>query len=138
MLFVWVGSNGWLVAEETSLSRSWVDDLGPTNALTLDVRGFLDGASTERNELSRRYWVRAGVRDVVIDCELDFPNTPAIGESFQFVVLDSRMPTIIGSSWRLVSSELYSPSRRLVTVESASNQRETYSISLGNLKLIGK
>ena len=118
------GSNGWLVAEETSLSRSWVDDLGPTNALTLDVRGFLDGASTERNELSRRYWVRAGARDVVIDCELDFPNTPAIGESFQFVVLDSRMPTIIGSSWRLVSSELYSPSRRLVTVESASNQAE--------------
>ena len=90
------------------------------------MRGFLDGASTERNELSRRYWVRAGARDVVIDCELDFPNTPAIGESFQFVVLDSRMPTIIGSSWRLVSSELYSPSRRLVTVESASNQRNLF------------
>ena len=118
------GSNGWLVAEETGLSRSWVDDLGPTNALTLDVRGFLDGASTQRNELSRRYWVRAGAHDVVIDCELDLPDTPAIGESFQFVVLDSRMPTIIGSSWRLVSSELYSPSRRLVTVESASNQAE--------------
>ena len=116
------GNEGWLVTEEGNLSRTWTDEIGPADLLQLDVRQMRDSSINEGKALGRRYWIRSGESEVVIDCELDVPEKLAAGEDFQFVVLDSKMPRIAGDSWHLVGSELYSPSRRLVTVRSLKDQ----------------
>lgn len=112
------GANGWLVKEQKNLSRNWVADIGPVGLMQVEMRAEDDQATTPSEALARRYWVRAGRQNAVIDCELDVPVKQAAGENFQFVILDSKMPKLIGEAWKLIGSELYSPSRRLVTVQS--------------------
>jgi len=118
------GVQGWLIKDQANLSSTWVDDLGPTNLLQLDARAASGGQPDKDAALGRRYWIRAGKNNVVIDCELDVPELLVSGEKFQFVILDSRMPRLIGDSWKLVSSELYSPSRRLITLQSVNGRRD--------------
>ena len=116
------GDKGWLMEEQANLSRTWVDDLGPVQLLQVDVRSADQAQSNNDRVLGRRYWVRAGETDAVVDCEIDVPENLARGEYFQFVILDSKMPRFIGDSWRFVGSELYSPSRRLVTMQCSDGQ----------------
>ncbi|MDB4338705.1 hypothetical protein OAA19_01205 [Rubripirellula sp.] len=115
------GEEGWLIDESEDLPRSWVDNLGPRDSLSLDVRLLAREGEVQEASLGRRYWIRAGKEKAVVDCEIDVPEQLAAGEEFQFVVLDSRMPRLIGNSWKYIGSELYSPSRRLVTVKCMTN-----------------
>ena len=112
------GTSGWLVKEQKNLSRNWVADIGPVGLMQVEMRGGEDQVASRQEALARRYWVRSGRENAVIDCELDVPGERAAGENFQFVILDSKMPKLIGDSWKLIGAELYSPSRRLVTVQS--------------------
>ena len=116
------GEEGWLIEEEANLSRTWLEDIGPTSVLEVDVRATDDIGSKDDQTLGRRYWVRVGDSKIVVDCELDVPEKLASGETFQFVILDSRVPRFIENSWRFVGSELFSPSRRLVTLQSLNGQ----------------
>lgn len=116
------GASGWLVKEQKNLSRNWVADIGPVGLMQVEMRGGEDQVSSRQEALGRRYWVRSGRENAVIDCELDVPGKRATGENFQFVILDSKMPKLIGDSWKLIGAELYSPSRRLVTVQSLKDE----------------
>jgi hypothetical protein len=112
------GTAGRLLAEQEELLRSWEAEIGPTPRLEIDVRVSGEGSRSETRALGRRYWIHAGKRQVTIDCEVDPPNSLAAGEPFQFVVRDSAMPALVSSAWQFRGSELYSPTRRLMTVES--------------------
>ncbi len=112
------GASGRLLLEEAELLRRWVEEIGPARSLEIDVRVNEGGAAGETRALGRRYWVHAGKSQVTIDCEVDPPNSVAAGETFQFVVRDSAMPAVVSSAWRFKGSELYSPTRRLITLES--------------------
>lgn len=109
------GTTGNLL-RETDLRR-WVDDLGPVNSLEIDFRSEATSA-TDSKPLQRRYWISANASQVTIDCEVDPPTTLAAGEAFQFVLRDSRLPTLISTDWNLDRSEQYTPSRRLMTFTS--------------------
>lgn len=112
------GAAGRLLSEESQQLRRWVKEIGPTRNLEIDVRLNETGLNDPPRGLGRRYWVHAGKRQATIDCEVDPPNSIAAGESFQFVVRDSAMPNVISPYWRFKGSELYSPTRRLITLES--------------------
>ncbi|MDG2221027.1 MAG: hypothetical protein P8L85_06590 [Rubripirellula sp.] len=109
------GATGNLL-RETDLRR-WVDDLGPVDSLEIDFRSETTTA-TDSKPLQRRYWVTANANQVTIDCEIDSPTTLAAGEAFQFILRDSRFPTLISTDWKLNRSEQYTPSRRLMTFTS--------------------
>jgi hypothetical protein len=104
------GEQGHLL-EESELRR-WVKDLGPIDFLDLRYRTLTLASSASAQPLQRRYWVNAGKRHVAIDCEVDPPSDMAAGETFQFVVRDSEMPTIVSANWKLDGSEYYSLTRR--------------------------
>ena len=108
------GTRGRLLTE-TDLRR-WVTPWGPSESLEIDYRvgGEVDAANSQ--PLRRRYWVSAGERQSIIECELDATVSIAAGETFQFVIRDAAMPVVTSPNWRLVGSELYSPTRRLVTM----------------------
>jgi hypothetical protein len=108
------GVNGrWL--SETDLRR-WTDELGPVRQLEVDYRAPASAGAEVSKPLQRRYWVHAGKRQVTVDCEVDPPAAMAVGETFQFVVLDSAIPSVTSAAWRLDRSELYNPTRRLITL----------------------
>jgi hypothetical protein len=109
------GTTGNLL-RETDLRR-WVNDLGPVNSLEIDFRSEATSA-IDSKPLQRRYWISANASQVTIDCEVDPPTTLAAGEAFQFVLRDSRLPTLISTDWNLDRSEQYTPSRRLMTFTS--------------------
>lgn len=115
------GASHGRLLEEVDLRR-WEDDLGPVDELDVAFRAIsvADTASTE--PLRRRYWVNANRRQFTIDCEIDAPKGIAVGEVFQFVIRDDQMPSLISSDWKFDESELYSPTRRLVSVECARDQ----------------
>ncbi len=108
------GSRGRILTE-TDLRR-WVTELGPTESLNIEYRAATSGASISPQPLRRRYWISAGKTQAVIECEVDPPTAIAAGETFQFVIRDAEMPLVTSPHWRLAGSELYSPTRRLVTV----------------------
>lgn len=109
------GTKGGLLRE--SDLRRWVEDLGPVDSLEIDFRPETSSLN-DTAPLQRRYWVTASAQQVSIDCELDPPKTLAAGESFQFVIRDSRLPTVTSPDWRLERSEQYTPTRRLMTFTS--------------------
>ncbi len=115
-----VGGTAGSLLEETDLRR-WVEALGPTDSLEIDYRTTASASPSVSKPLQRRYWINAGKRQVTIDCEVDPPNVVAAGESFQFIVRDSAdspMPSVTSQHWRLDGSEVYSSTRRLITVTS--------------------
>ncbi len=112
------GASGRLLSEESQQLRRWEEEIGPAKSLEIDVRVNDGGSGSGSRALGRRYWVHAGKSQVTIDCEVDPPNSVAAGEAFQFVVRDSVMPNVVSSAWRFKGSELYSPTRRLITLES--------------------
>ncbi len=109
------GATGNLM-RETDLRR-WVEELGAVDSLEVDFRPEAM-ATTESTPLQRRYWLNANAKQVSIDCEVDPPMAMAAGETFQFVVRDSRLPVVTSADWRLERSEQYTPTRRLMTFTS--------------------
>ena len=108
------GEQGHLL-EESELRR-WVKDLGPIDSLDLRYRTLTRSRTATAQPLQRRYWVNAGKRHVVIDCEVEPPSDMATGEKFQFVVRDGEMPAIASANWKLDENEYYSSTqRRLLT-----------------------
>ncbi|MFK8111843.1 MAG: hypothetical protein AB8B91_06560 [Rubripirellula sp.] len=103
--------------EETDLRR-WQTNLGPVDRLSVSFRTLVDADAAMSEPLKRRYWVNASKRQVTIDCEVDPPFEITKGETFQFVVRDDEMPALISNKWKLERSELYSPTRRLITMRS--------------------
>ena len=113
------GAEGRLMTE-TDLRR-WVQPVGPTNQLQIDFRldpNSADASNPPPTKLQRRYWISAGEQQVTIDCEVEPSNSIAAGELFKFVIRDKSLPTLTSRNWRLVKSDLFSPNRRLMTVQS--------------------
>ncbi len=108
------GSTGRLLPE-TDLRR-WTTDIGPVESLEIDYRIASASKNIEAKALRRRYWINVGKLQTSIECEIDPPTTVAAGESFQFVIRDAEMPLVTSPDWRRVSTDLYSPTRRLVTM----------------------
>ena len=119
-----VGGAAGSLLEEADIRR-WVEDLGPTDSLEIDYRTLANANPSVAKPLQRRYWINAGKRQVTIDCEVDPPKVAAAGESFQFIVRDAAdapMPSVTSSYWRLDGSEVYSSTRRLITVTSTRDK----------------
>ncbi|TWT49221.1 hypothetical protein Pla22_44130 [Rubripirellula amarantea] len=116
-----VGGDQGRIMTESDLRR-WSQPIGPTGELIVDYRidGRTNGDANVK-ALQRRYWISAGQERVSIDCEVEPPLPVGSGESFEFVIRDSQMPLMTSSNWQFVSSELYAPNRRLMTVSSVRN-----------------
>jgi hypothetical protein len=104
------------VVKEAELRR-WNDLIGPVDELLLEYRLDRELQDQRSNFLKRRYLVDAGQRSVSIDCQLDPPNTMAMGDSYQFIVRDDRKPVITSQHWKFEQSEpLVVPSLNRITV----------------------
>lgn len=113
------GSRGQLL-EETDLRR-WEALLEPKESLEVEFRippSSVDSGTEIERPLQRRYWVSVGLTETAIRCEIDPPDSTALGELFQFVVRDSEAPLIASADWKLVELAPVSTYRQLVTVQS--------------------
>ncbi|MGB7328281.1 MAG: hypothetical protein WBD31_25620 [Rubripirellula sp.] len=105
---------------ETDLRR-WTTELGPVDALNIEYRHSAAGSGVGTEPLRRRYWINAGKTQTVIECEVDPPTAIAAGETFQFVIRDAEIPWVTSANWQLAGTELYSPTRRLMTMSAVKD-----------------
>ncbi|WP_186776081.1 hypothetical protein [Rubripirellula reticaptiva] len=105
---------------ETDLRR-WTTELGPVDALNIEYRNSVATSGVGTQPLRRRYWINAGKTQTVIECEIDPPTAIAAGETFQFVIRDAEIPWVTSANWQLAGTELYSPTRRLMTMSAVKD-----------------
>ena len=103
------------VTSEPDLGR-WSADLGPIEKLRLRYQLREKLAARAVKPLQRRFWVHVGKEQTIVDCEVTPPSSVVVGETIQLVLIDTEVPIMAGSSWRLERSEQLSPSRWLVTL----------------------
>ncbi|MCG8651120.1 MAG: hypothetical protein MI861_14880 [Pirellulales bacterium] len=113
------GPSGRLLAEQNL--RRWVEEIGPVDSLEVEFQRPERSPSSKSKPLERRYWLNVSQNQVAIDCEVDPPIDANLGTSVQLVIRDVRLPKLTTRSWTLTGSELVSPTRRLVTLESLAD-----------------
>ncbi len=114
-----VGGTSGRLMKEADLLR-WIDEIGPVNSLEVEFQKPTRGAGSQP-PLQRRYWLNISNRHVAIDCEVDPPVIPTVGQTVQLVIRDQELPTLTSSAWGLVKTELVSSSRQLLTLECLSS-----------------
>ncbi len=115
-----VGGPSGRLLDELDLRR-WVEEIGPVDSLEVEYQRSGRSTAIASRPLQRRYWVNLSKNQASINCEVDAPTDMQLGKVLQLVVRDSQLPTMTTESWALRGSELVSPSRRLVTLESLSD-----------------
>lgn len=96
--------------------RQFDGDIGPVNVFDLQVRFRSRFDDQAMGPLRRRYFVNFNATVAAIDCEIEPSRRIVAGEYFQFVIRDADFPRSVSRDWVWVESELYSSTRRLVTL----------------------
>ncbi len=98
--------------------RRWVELIGPIDQLQIEYPANRATAGESPAPLRRRYIVDAGLRNISIDCQIDTTADKTMGDYYQFIVLDDRVPTITSKHWKLEQTEYLESARRRITVRS--------------------
>ena len=98
--------------------RRWVELIGPCERLEIEYPAIRAKDNDSPTPLRRRYIIDAGLRTISVDCQIDSTEEKTLGDSFQFMVLDDRVPLITSKHWQLEQTELLGPMRRRMTLRS--------------------
>ncbi|TWU43261.1 hypothetical protein Q31b_22990 [Novipirellula aureliae] len=106
----------------------WTADVGAVSELSAELQYIRSATVAGLRPLRRRYWLHAGLKQTMVECQVEPAFAVSAGDTVTLTIRDSLMPTLLSTQWQIEQTNLQSPTRREVTLSARVDRPGTIDL----------